>query len=69
MDNYKFYNIICEVYKKDNNEDYDNLLLDNVDWEKFYEFSNQIYSNFTSKFDDFEKNFLMKIKKKIQLFL
>ena len=31
MDNYKFYNIICEVYKKDNNENYNNLLLDSVD--------------------------------------
>tara|TARA_Y100000816_G_C25842073_1_gene440050 strand:+ start:83 stop:511 length:429 start_codon:yes stop_codon:yes gene_type:complete len=67
MDNYKFYNIICEVYKKDNNENYNNLLLDSVDWEKFYEFSNQIYSKFTSKFDDFEKFLNENNKKNISI--
>ena len=51
-----FYNIICEVYKKDNKEIYDDNLVNNVNWLEFYKFSNEIYSNFISNFENLEEN-------------
>ena len=56
MDYALFYNIICEVYKKDNNENYNESIINNVDWEDFYNFSNDIFSKFISHFENLEEN-------------
>jgi len=56
MDYSYFYQIICEVYKKDNNENYNKSLLDSVNWLEFYKFSNNIYYQFIANFDNYQQN-------------
>ena len=53
MNNLTFYNIICEVYKKDNSEEYNSDLIDSVNWIEFYSFADEIYKQFIANFSDF----------------